>query len=134
MKRREKKHFHLNFIFNTKFSCSPFIQGVVYIQIIGWSKSLCMITEAHDNLRKFWILQNLSKILISWTGNQNNVCAFFATVFFMYHLILNFFPPTLQVKPHISVSSCVKRHLKHINVKCVENISRDKIELQNTCQ
>ena len=29
---------------------------VVYIQIIRWSKSLCVITEAQDVLRKFWIL------------------------------------------------------------------------------
>ena len=29
---------------------------VVYIQIIRSSKSLCMITEAHDVLRNFWIL------------------------------------------------------------------------------
>ena len=27
-----------------------------------------------------------------------------------------------------------KRHLKHINVKCVENISRENIESQNTCK
>ena len=27
----------------------------------------------------------------------------------------------------------VKRHLKHINVKCVRNISRETIESQNTC-
>ena len=31
-------------------------EGVVYIQIIRWSKSLSVITEAKDNLRNFWIL------------------------------------------------------------------------------
>ena len=39
-------------------ACCPILlqkfQGVVYIQI--WSKSYCVITEAQDSLRNFWIL------------------------------------------------------------------------------
>ena len=31
-------------------------EGVVYIQIIRWSKCLCVITEAQNNLRNIWIL------------------------------------------------------------------------------
>ena len=32
------------------------LKGVVYIQIIRWIKSLCVITEAQDNLRNFCVL------------------------------------------------------------------------------
>ena len=38
------------------FSLFPYPEGVVDIQIIGWSKSVCLITDAKDTLRKFWIL------------------------------------------------------------------------------
>ena len=57
------------------------LQGVVYIQITRWSKSLCVITEAQDNLRKFWILQKSSEILISLTGNLYNLCVFLLIFF-----------------------------------------------------
>ena len=46
-------------------------QGVVYIQILRWSRSLCVIIEAHNVLKNFWILLKISGILIYSTGNQN---------------------------------------------------------------
>ena len=33
-----------------------FNEGVVYIQIIKWSRAWCVIIEAHDVLRNLWIL------------------------------------------------------------------------------
>ena len=58
-----------------------YFQGAVYIQIIRSSKSLCAITEAHDVPRNFRMLWKMSGILISLTGNQTNVYAFFVSVF-----------------------------------------------------
>ena len=54
----------------------PAMQGAVYIQIIRSSKFLCAITEAHDVPMNFKIFQKMSGIIISLTGNQNNVMLF----------------------------------------------------------
>ena len=78
-----------------------------------------MITEAQDNLRNFWILLKLSEILISLTGNQNNVCAVFANVFHIPFNLEHFFTNVTDVTSYKWFFMC-QRHLKHINVIFVE--------------
>ena len=67
----------------------------------------------------------MSGILISLTGNQKNICAFFGNVFYLpFHLVLS--------STHVTSTTsymCLfmrKIHLKHVHVICVENILRKK--------
>ena len=55
-----------------------------YIQIIRCSKTLCAITEAHDALMNFWILKNMSGILIYLTGIKNKLLLFLHFHIFVY--------------------------------------------------
>ena len=72
----------------------------------------------------------LSEILISLTGNQNNVSAF---LLMFFHVSFNLELLSTNVSD-ITSYKCFfmcKRHLKHINVKYVENISRKNIVSQD---
>ena len=70
-------------------------------------------------------LKKMSGILISLTGNQNNVYAFFVNVFYiLFHLELSSTNVT-YITSFMCLFMC-KRHLKHCYVNCVENNTRKK--------
>ena len=89
------------------FAIEIFTKGVVYIQIIRWSKSLCVIFEAHAVLRNFWIFKKMFGTLISSTRNQNMLTLYlfcdsmFSLHIFSTHLTLICFKCLLHMKKHL---------------------------------
>ena len=67
----------------------------------------------------------MSGILISLTGNQNNIYALFVNNFSSTIPSLTFLHKC-DIYNLINVFFMCKRHLEHCNVKCVENDSRKK--------
>ena len=106
--------------------------GVVYIQIIRWSRSLCVIIEAHNVLRNFCILKKMSGILTSSIGNQNMLVLFllvfcdsmFSIEIFSTHLTLICFKCLFHMKKHL---------YEAIPVTFVERSSRLKGTWKNIC-
>ena len=100
--KKKKKHF-------TEYQKLSLGKGVVYIQIIRWSKSLCVITEAQDVLRKFWIFEKMSGVLIPSIGNQNMLVLYlhvfcdsmFSIEIFSTHFTLICFKFLLHMKKHL---------------------------------
>ena len=100
-----------------------YAKGAVYIQIIRCCKTLYAITETHDALMNFWILKNMSGILISLTGIKNKLMLFlhvfcdfmFFLKIFSRHFIWTCFKCLLHMNNHI---------YKVVLVTCVEESSR----------
>ena len=98
-------------------------KGAVYIKLIRCSKTLCTITEVHDALMNYYILKNMSSILISLTGIKNKLMLFFACVLW--------FPFFLKIFSTLFTWTCFKCLLHMNNHKyevvlftCVKESSR----------
>ena len=116
---------------NQKLLSYFLLKGVVYVQIIRWSKSLCMITEAQDNLRDFWICKSCQKYWYLWLGTKIKYM-FFLLMFLHVQFHLALLSTNVTGVTSLRCFFMCKRLVKHIKVKCVENISRENIESPNT--
>ena len=115
LKNESYQHFSAVDIWSHDSQTFFVYKGAVYIQIIRSSKSLCAITEAHDVVRKYWILWKMSGSWYLWLGTKISLC-FFCTCFEISFFFVNHYP-----------------HIWHINALNIFYTCRQPLGQQNLC-